>query len=683
MKNMTNWMAYVQQSTPVFNVSIPGTHESCALHDDGTLNYTRCQSQSIPEQLNSGIRFLDIRPTYEYEGIEFEITHGGHDQQITFAKVQEQVVEFLKANPSEVVLMNIQQEESLENNANFVARFDSIVAGFEDYWWFDERIPTIEEARGRIVLVRGYDPLTFNPTKPVDGSWLTDKGIPLNALTSEGSSSNKYFRTQNYSKALEREKIMEIEKLLAEGIVDNRIALNFLSYAHFGATPWANAEVMNPRINEHIKQQRFAQSPVGLLAMDFVGNTPGFVDEITRHNLPWNDAVAADFSNTGVTEVAVFRDCGKARSQILLFPPLNSGTIQPRVVWDSGDGGFDAGTITKVVAGKFSGSGKAEIAVFCRYVNNRTKLWLFTPDGDESQQRRMAWDSGEGHWSADHMMHVQAGDFSGKGKTEITAFYRYGNARTCLWLFAVAANGSVDPRRVWDSGDGKWDANHMTNAAIGDFSGKGKTEIAVFYRYSNARTCLWLFNVPATGTAAPLKSWDSGDGNWEARNTRNMVAGNFSAPGKTEIAAFYTYGETHTGLWQFSFAADGSASPQKLWDSGQGNWAVSQMSKTVTGDFSGAGTTEIGVFYEYEGKQTAMWLFKTGAWKPQQVWDSGKNNWKAGDMGGVLTGHFSTPGKFEIAAFYDYNLAVTGLWKFSATGGAAFIPQMMWKGNYS
>ncbi|MDP1817948.1 MAG: phosphatidylinositol-specific phospholipase C [Leadbetterella sp.] len=277
-------MASIHQSTPLFNISIPGTHDSCATHDDLTAGYTQCQWLSIKDQLLNGIRFLDIRPTYDYHGIPFEITHGGYDQKITFAEVQLQVIDFLTANPSEVVLMNVQQEYSTENNANFVARFNEIVTGHEDYWFFEKRIPTIGEARGRIVLIRGYDPDNFHPNNPQNGGWLTDKGIPLNALDKNGYSENHYFRTQNFWDAYESDKITNVKKMIDSGIIDQKFNLNFLSYAHFAATPGRNAEAMNPKVYDYIKKIPTTQI-LGILPMDFATNTPGFIEEIIRHNL--------------------------------------------------------------------------------------------------------------------------------------------------------------------------------------------------------------------------------------------------------------------------------------------------------------------------------------------------------------------------------------------------------------
>ena len=267
---LNNWMADLDPSQTINLISIPGTHDSCALYDHATAGYTQCQWLSIKDQLLNGIRFLDIRCTYEVDGKPFEITHGGYDQNVTFADVQRDVIAFLQANPTEFVLMNVQQEYSSNTDQEFLARFQSLVAGFEDYWFFETRIPTVAEARRRIVLVRA-------------GHWWT-KGLPWNGYNINGTSSDTYFETQNAWNAWESDKVAAIKAMLSGTLYNQgKIVLNFLSYAHGGATPGRNAEAMNPEIYRYI--QNIAQTHcLGVLPMDFATNTPGFIEEIIRHN---------------------------------------------------------------------------------------------------------------------------------------------------------------------------------------------------------------------------------------------------------------------------------------------------------------------------------------------------------------------------------------------------------------
>jgi hypothetical protein len=53
-----DWMRSLPDSTPLSAISIPGTHDSAALH--GGLA-AQCQSWTIKDQLEAGIRFIDVR----------------------------------------------------------------------------------------------------------------------------------------------------------------------------------------------------------------------------------------------------------------------------------------------------------------------------------------------------------------------------------------------------------------------------------------------------------------------------------------------------------------------------------------------------------------------------------------------------------------------------------------------
>ena len=502
--SLNNWMGSIKQTTPLYNLSIPGTHDSCALHDEG-FGYTQCQWLSITDQLNNGIRFLDIRLRYVPDEDILAAHHGAIYQKITFMEIQQEVTEFLKAHPTEVILMNVQQEYSRECNENFVKRFNEHVEPYEDYWFFDERIPTIQEARGRIVLIRGYDPENFNPEQPTNGGWLTDKGIPWNALTCDGDSENEYFRTQNASSASEKDKKPAIEQMIDAGIIDNRFAINFLSYAHFAATPGRNAEAMNRLINTYIKEHASGKI-IGVLPMDFTTNTPGFNEEIIRHNLPWSEIITGDFSGSGKTELAIFVDYGSNTTGLLQFSPSSDGSYQLREVWNSGAGKWEASRMSNVVVGDFTGSGRAEIAVFYDYGNNQTGLWLFTKQSSGwPMQPNQVWDSGLGKWGANRMVDVVVGDFSGTGKQEIGVFYNYLNNQTGLWVFS--ATSDFQPRQVWDSGLGKWGANRMVDVVVGDFSGTGKQEIAVFFSYSFSTTGVWMFSAASRDSFQHLMVW--------------------------------------------------------------------------------------------------------------------------------------------------------------------------------
>lgn len=145
-----DWMKDVQDGKTLTQFSIPGTHDSCALHGGDAV---RCQTMSITSQLNAGIRFLDIR--CRRSGSDFAIHHGVVYQKIGFGAVQKQCIEFLKKYPTECIVMSIKEEHKAARvSASFSSIFDDYKKGNEEYWYTEDRVPKLGEVRGKIVLMQ-------------------------------------------------------------------------------------------------------------------------------------------------------------------------------------------------------------------------------------------------------------------------------------------------------------------------------------------------------------------------------------------------------------------------------------------------------------------------------------------------------------------------------------------------
>ncbi|MCR4594902.1 MAG: hypothetical protein K5761_07580, partial [Clostridiales bacterium] len=60
----SDWMSAIRGETKLTEITIPGTHDSCARkfkNDAFVSSAAKCQALNIPQQLDAGIRFLDIR----------------------------------------------------------------------------------------------------------------------------------------------------------------------------------------------------------------------------------------------------------------------------------------------------------------------------------------------------------------------------------------------------------------------------------------------------------------------------------------------------------------------------------------------------------------------------------------------------------------------------------------------
>ena len=135
-------------------ISIPGTHNAGARFEPLT-GTARCQNLTILEQLDVGVRFLDIR--CRHMNNMFTIYHGLVHQQLSFTQVLTDTQEFLKLNPSETVVMSIQEEGSAVGaSRSFEATLGSYLAENSGLWSLNDGIPSLNQVRGKIVLLRRF-----------------------------------------------------------------------------------------------------------------------------------------------------------------------------------------------------------------------------------------------------------------------------------------------------------------------------------------------------------------------------------------------------------------------------------------------------------------------------------------------------------------------------------------------
>lgn len=100
-----DWMKWVPDATSLSQLSIPGTHDSLAFYG-GDLAQT--QTLDLTEQLNAGIRAIDIRCRH-IEDV-FAIHHGVIFQKTYFGNVLDDATAFLQAHPSETIVMRVKEE---------------------------------------------------------------------------------------------------------------------------------------------------------------------------------------------------------------------------------------------------------------------------------------------------------------------------------------------------------------------------------------------------------------------------------------------------------------------------------------------------------------------------------------------------------------------------------------------
>lgn len=159
MLDLENWMGQIDDNTPLIELFIPGTHDTMTASCEE--RYYKTQTMSLEEQLNAGVRFLDIRLRREMIA-----AHREWHSDITANDILETVSTFLDNHPTETIIMRLQNANELKDDyeeyglalhreiATFLPRF---------YSWPTRScsFPKLHEIRGKIIALE-CSPLLYH-----------------------------------------------------------------------------------------------------------------------------------------------------------------------------------------------------------------------------------------------------------------------------------------------------------------------------------------------------------------------------------------------------------------------------------------------------------------------------------------------------------------------------------------
>lgn len=170
LSSITEWMKHLNGDTQIRSISIPGTHESGARYGG---DIKKNQTLTIEQQLQAGIRFLDIRLRIKKDGT-LALYHGPTYLKATFDEILGDVKKFLIKHPSEFVFMRVKESHPSENKKLiFTDMFSPYVDLYRNTLWdpypFYKLDPKVDEVRGKIVIIQnflgileGLEPITFS-----------------------------------------------------------------------------------------------------------------------------------------------------------------------------------------------------------------------------------------------------------------------------------------------------------------------------------------------------------------------------------------------------------------------------------------------------------------------------------------------------------------------------------------
>ncbi|NP_001373292.1 1-phosphatidylinositol phosphodiesterase-like isoform X1 [Danio rerio] len=238
------WMKTLDDSKLISHITIPGTHDTMALHGGPA---AECQSWSLEDQLKAGIRYLDLR----VNGNDLKLVHGVISQHTTFSDAIDTIKSFLSQHKTEAVLVRVKHQ----SNGPFPANVLNELKNDPDCWVSD-KIPRIREVRGKIVFVQ-------------------KNNFKLGIVLLETDEKD------DYKVSHVKIKEAEITDHLNEALKDCKADIAVLSYSsgtgwpllRLENTPKRVAKEINPWLYNHL-QDLSEQNPkvcFGILAMDFPG----------------------------------------------------------------------------------------------------------------------------------------------------------------------------------------------------------------------------------------------------------------------------------------------------------------------------------------------------------------------------------------------------------------------------
>lgn len=153
--SQSNWMSSLDGDCSLTQLTLPGSHDTCAYTVDDTL--ARTQGATLAEQLAHGVRVLDIR--CRHEGDVFHINHARVPLGLMFDDVIQTCATFLAQHPGECIVMSIKDECGTHAcSRTFSQTFEDYVARYPAVrWYLDNTIPRLSEVRGAIVLLRRFE----------------------------------------------------------------------------------------------------------------------------------------------------------------------------------------------------------------------------------------------------------------------------------------------------------------------------------------------------------------------------------------------------------------------------------------------------------------------------------------------------------------------------------------------
>ncbi len=262
VEGSVDWMEKLDDGMSLSEVVLPGTHDS-ATKNVQLAFITKCQALTIGEQLDAGFRYLDVRLS-ALKGANgapdrMKLMHGFTNcttdgwpwaATLYLDDVLSDCYAFLAAHPTETIVFAVKHEYGSETPEEFETALNGYITKNPDAWLLTDRIPTVGEARGKIVLLRHYEtPSEPDPTLGIKCYWdKQDKNDDVSKNIAVHEENWYTLFVQDRYKYAPSDKLNAFREGLKNGKTNRRaLSIHFLSTA--GASSYGHPYAIAKKLN--------------------------------------------------------------------------------------------------------------------------------------------------------------------------------------------------------------------------------------------------------------------------------------------------------------------------------------------------------------------------------------------------------------------------------------------------
>lgn len=273
-QTMSKWMGEINPNTEIGKLTIPGTHDSMSINNHA---FSSNQYGSIKEQLEAGARIFDLR--FNLVNGQFMGYHGVVKLNITLDEIMTDFSNFLRENPTEVIIATFKKENNKDAKESWVNYFNQQMTKFEanglvkTNWNSNSKL---NDCRGKILPLSRE---TYTNTTFVQG-WSGNPNYSKANLIGDGQYNNlnisDYYHVSTILAASINYKFEKIRENIDRANTNNAVDQSYLTYcsgASAFAYPVAVADRMNPRVAEYIQKSNLKSG--GWIMMDFINSEKG------------------------------------------------------------------------------------------------------------------------------------------------------------------------------------------------------------------------------------------------------------------------------------------------------------------------------------------------------------------------------------------------------------------------